>query len=198
MVSAQVLTEGILKWKDAQIMPIKSAQHLRGCMEHFSTTNPICEVLSAHADELLKFGDENNEWVSCPSPEIWDKFWCSMRAIETCPEVDVDWEALFHGSLFRLLPLAGRLSLKMEVRLSIWITVDATLDYLSGISWYDREFFRISTEEVVRLRGIPSDTVFEIGEREILAVAFAVFLWGIRDGVSRRIILRTDNRNVFH
>ena len=196
IASAHVLMESILAWEDSHIMPIKSAQQLRGCMEHFCTANPIWKILSAPVDELLTFGDENNEWVSCPVIEIWQSFRCSMDVIETCMKVDTDWETLFHWSLLRLLPLAQRLSLKMEGQLFIWITVDATLDFISGISWRGREFFRISIVDLVRECGFPIGTVFKIGECEMLAAAFATFLWGVKQGIPRNIILCTDNRNV--
>ena len=198
IVSAQVLMEKILAWKGSQVMLIKSMQQLRGCMEHFSTTNPIWRVLAAPVDHLLTFGDENNQWVSCPQAETWHAFWHTMSVIETCMSNETEWKDLFKGSLLRLLPLHYHLALKMEVRPFIWVTVDATLQWISGISWHDREFFRMSLDDCIRLCGLPIDTVFKIGECEMLAASFAVFLWGGEGGISRNIILCADNRNVFH
>ena len=147
---------------------------------------------------LLAFGDENNQRVSCPQPETWHAFWHTMSVIETCMSNEVNWGNLFKGSLLRLLPLAYRMSLKMEVQPFIWVTVDATLEWISGISWHDREFFRMSIDDCIRLCGFPPDTVFKIGEGEMMAAAFAVFPWVEKSGIPRNIILRTDNRNVSH
>ena len=121
-----------------------------------------------------------------------------MEVIETCMQINSEWRSLFRGSLFRLLPSSQRLSLKMEGELFIRITADAALEWISGISRHGRECFRISTKEVVKLRGLQADFAFKIGECEMLADAFAIFLCGLRDGVPRNVILRTDNRNVFH
>ena len=176
----------------------KSIQKLRGCMGHFATTNHILEILSAPVDELLTYGDENNEWVSCPHAEIWTSFWRSMSVIETCIAEDCSWRSLLRGSLFRLLPLHGRLALKMEVRPFVWITVDATLDFIAGLSWRDHECFRLSVGDCKQLCGTASDEVLRIGECEMMDTALAIILWGIKDGVVRNIILCADNRNVSH
>ena len=196
IVSAQVLIEGISVWKGSHVMLIKSAQQLRGCMEHFCTTNPVWKILATPVGELLTYGDENNEWVSCPVSEVWQNFWRSMEVIETCMEVDSEWMSLFQGSLFRLLPLPQRLSLKMEGGLFIWATVDATLEWISAISWRDCECFRISTKEVVKLCGLQPDFAFDVGECEMTDAEFAILLRVVREGKPRNIILRTDNRNV--
>ena len=121
-----------------------------------------------------------------------------MGVIETCTKEESSWRALFHGSLFRLLPPHERLALKMEVRPFVWITVDATLDYIAGVSWHDHECFRLSIEDCKRMCGVDSDVLLKIGECEMLADALAIFLWGIKEGVVRNIILCTGNRNVFH
>ena len=198
IASAQTLIEGILQWKNSQVMLIKAAQQLRGCMEHFSTTNQIWKILSTPVDELLTYTDENNEWASCPHAEIWTSFWHSMSVLETCMEADQSWRALFHGSLFRLLPLHERLALKMEVQPFVWVTVDATLEYIGGVSWHGNECFRMSATECKRICGLGSDIVLKIGECEMLAAALAIVIWGIKDGVTRNIILCADNRNVLH
>ena len=79
-------------------MLIKSAHQLRGCMEYFGTANPVWEILAAPVDELVTFGDENNEWAARPQVETWHGFWYSMSVIETCMATYSSWRALFRGS----------------------------------------------------------------------------------------------------
>ena len=104
IVAAQILTEGILQWKGTHIMLIKSAQQLRGRMEHFGTTNPAWRALAAPVDDLLTFGDGNNDWVSCHRAETWNGFWYSMSVIETRMADGPSWKSLSRGSFLRLLP----------------------------------------------------------------------------------------------
>lgn len=70
----------------------------------------------------------------------------------------------------------------MEVQPIIWITVDATLEYVSGISRRNRECFRFSSDECKQICGPPEDLVFKIGECEMLAETLAIIMWGIRSG----------------
>ena len=64
----------------------------------------------------------------------------------------------------------------MEVQPFIWITVGAALDYVSGISWHDRECFRFSVEGRAQICGFPGDLVFHIGECEMLAASHAIIM----------------------
>ena len=198
IVSAQVLIVGIRVWKGSHVTPIKCAQQLRGCMEHVCTTYPVWKILATPVDELLTYGDENNEWVSCPVSEIWRNFWRPMEVVETRMRIDSDWRSLFHGSLFRLLPLPQRFPLRMEGGGFIFGTAEAKLEWISGIARRGRECVRISTKKVAELCGFQPDFVFKIGGCEMIAAASSIFLWGLMGGKPRNVILRTDNRNVFH
>ena len=115
-------------------MMVESAQQLRGCMERFRTTNPVCTALSAPVDELLTYGGENNEWASRRNSDKWEAFWYSTSVTETCMANVSSWQAIFHGSLLRLFPHEQRLSLEMGAHACVWITVDDTLEFALGIS----------------------------------------------------------------
>lgn len=56
IIDAPILIEGILQWKGAHILLIKSAQQLRGCVEHFGATSPVWRALAAPVDDPLTFG----------------------------------------------------------------------------------------------------------------------------------------------
>ena len=78
------------------------------------------------------------------------------------------------------------------------ITVDATLERISGVSWHGRQLFRVRVSDCLSFFPSRANEPFRIAECELLAAALAIVLWSKVDGVRRHIILCTDNRNVFH
>lgn len=76
----------------------------------------------------------------------------------------------------------------------VWISVDATLDLLLGISWGGRELPRSSAMELSPPTHPSAGDECLIGERELTGAVSAAMRGSGRNG--RGIILRTDNQNV--
>ena len=106
-------------------------------------------------------------------------------------------DELIRRKMLRMVKPEGRLSLKLEEELYVWITADATLEWISGVSWRDKQFFRVRVSDCLSFFPSLIDEPFRIAECELLAAVFAIMLWSKVDGVRRHIILRTDNKSVF-
>ena len=91
-----------------------------------------------------------------------------------------------------------RLSLKLEEELFVWIDADATLEWISGMSRRGRQFFRVRVSDCMRFCPSRINEPFRIAECELLEAVMAIILWSKVGGVSRHIILRTDNKNIPH
>ena len=97
--------------------------------------------------------------------------------------------------LSRLLILGERLSISSERDRAIWISADATLEWVACISWKDKETFRFPTRIINDLIGLVEYQLV-IGECELASAVIAIRLWGTRLGMSRIIVVFTDNLNV--
>ena len=162
----------------------------------FQATNEVWEIAKGPTDALRGFADEIGRYIRCPIPTACETFRDSLSIIETqCKEEDT-WRALFMGELIRLLEQEERLSFVSGRTRTIWISVDATLSWLAGVSWKDNQAFRFPTEVIKKLIGRPHYQLV-IGEFELAVAAISLLLWGVEDGSHRIIILRTDNINVF-
>ena len=111
-------------------------------------------------------------------------------------KTEEQWKRLFTGNMNRLLTPAERLSLKCEKGSFIWISTDATLEWIRCISWRDKRCFRFGFIDVKEALGISTDTELGIGACEMLAAVISTMIWSDYRGRQRHIILCTDNQNV--
>ena len=79
----------------------------------------------------------------------------------------------------------------------MWMSGDATLETIAGISWADKGYFVFDAPPLIWLfkRNEKEDVI--IGECELLVTLIIALLWGIRNNESRILIICTDNLNVF-
>ena len=129
-----------------------------------------------------------------PTRECGSHFWPTPELIQDCCHSEEAWGSLCMGKLARFLIPEERLSIATERASSIWISGDATLDWMAGISWKDRQFFRIPAGVIQSLIGHLNYQLI-IGECELASAVIAILLLGIRHGLPRIIILCADNLN---
>ena len=180
----------------SQGITLLQMQQLRGHIEHFQSTSLVWRFVKHPADLLLGCSDETGLYIRCPDPIVWRMFWDTMDLIWVFHQDEREWRKLFMGKLVRLLPPEERLPIPSQRENAIWLSVDATLSYVAGISWKDKEAFRFPTSIIQDLIGIPTYPVV-IGECELTSAVLAIVLWGLRGTRSRIVILCTDNINVF-
>ena len=68
---------------------------------------------------------------------------------------DRKWRKLITGDLFRLPNVEARLPFKAENRPPMWIASGAAFGCNGGISWRDREFPRLYTQDCMEVFRIP-------------------------------------------
>ena len=185
----------VFEFDRTQWITLLEMQQLRGDIEHFQSTNEVWRFVKHPADLLLGSSDELGVYIRRPDPRVWRMFWDTMDFIKGFHSVEEEWRKLFTGSLVRLLSPEERLSIRSERERTVWVTTDATLEYIAGISWMGKEAFRMPTTVLNDLIGMPLYTLV-IGECELASAVIAALLWGIRWGIPRIIVLCTDNVNV--
>ena len=101
---ASVLFDQLFESFGSNSPRLLTLQQIRGNVEHFKSTNALWNYFTAPIDALLGCGDECGLWVMSANPDFWVAFWDSMEAIRTIKSSETQWDALFCGSLERLLP----------------------------------------------------------------------------------------------
>ena len=178
-------------------MHVATLQQIRGVAWHFESANVVLAYLTAPVDSLMCFGDERSDWEVCPNKEIWGDFRRTMEVVETHIPTESAWRALFEGQMIRMIKPEERLSLKLEKGVSVWISVDATMEWISGVSWNGRQFFRVRVIDFLHYFPSRMQEPFRIAECELMAAVFAILMWLKVDGVIRHIIRCAANQNVF-
>ena len=92
------------------------------------------------------------------------------------------WQHLFTGDMNRLLTPPERLALKCETGSFICVSTDATLEWIGGISWRGRQYFRASISEVKKILRVQPENVRSIGACETIAAVIAIMIWSLRNG----------------
>ena len=153
VTGAWFLFDGLRQKAGSRTFGILELQQVRGHIEHFEASNAIWKFLTGPIDALLRYSDENAVWANCPSLEVWTAFWNSLMAVFDIMDSDDRWRAAFNGNLIRLLTPEQRLTVKLNQISSrylddcfVWLSADATLTTVGGLSWGGREFFRVSTD----------------------------------------------------
>ena len=149
-------------------------------------------------DALLGHGDEEGIWAKCGDRQLRKAFWGSMRVILLIRKDEEQWARLLCGSLERLLPHEQRFACQQYPERSIWVTGDATLDAVSGVRWFAKEFFFLDAPPLIRIFKRNHQEEIIIGECELLATLLISLLWGLAGETPRISIVCTDNLNVFH
>ena len=152
----RVLFEKLYETRGCRTLEVITSQQIRGHVEHFKASNALWKFLTGPIDLLLGYTDETAVWVNCHVPEVWVEFWDSVGIIFEQLTSDAQWRRMSRGNLIRLLTPEQRLSVHLN-RISprfasdafIWVSVDATLSTLGGLSWGGREFFRVPASEVL-------------------------------------------------
>ena len=201
VAGARVLFEQLAEKTGPHVLEVVTLQQIRGHVEHFKSTNSMWKFLTGPIDLLLRYTDERAVWVNCPVPEIWQSFWNSLSLIFDTLPCESRWKNLFRGSLMRLLTPDQRLSIRLD-RVSprflpdnfVWVSVDATLELLGGLSWGDGEFFRCPTNAALPHFRPPVIGEPIISECELVAATMAIMTWAQHG--CRNIVLCTDNMNV--
>ena len=193
---ASVLFDELFADFGSNTMRMITLQQIRGNIEHFKSTNTLWSYFTAPIDALLGCGDECNLWVVAANADFWIAFWPSVEVIRTIRKCEKKWALLFCGSLERLLPPEQRFACHEYPDRVVWMSGDATLETVAGVSWSDKQFFVFRAAPlVVPFRRNPSEEVI-IGECELLVVLPIALLWGKEDIHSRILIVCADNMNV--
>ena len=79
----------------------------------------------------------------------------------------------------------------------VWVSGDATLNTIAGVSWFDKEYFVLDAPPLVREMKRDLQEEIIIGECELLVTIISALLWGRGNGDTRIIIMCADNYNVF-
>ena len=146
---------------------------------------------------MLGSTDEAGVWITCGIPQVWKAFWESMKVLMFLRKDEKKWAEIFRGKLGRLLPDEQRFACPQYPHNVIWVSGDATLHTIAGVSWFDKEYFVTDAPPLVReLKRDLSEEII-IGECELLVTIIGSLLWGMRNGHPRIIIRCTDNYNVF-
>lgn len=134
MDGARILFGHFFSLKHSQAIRLLEVQQLRGRLEHFHATNDVWGIAKGPTDALLGFADEIGLYIRCPNPTVWKVFRGSLSIVETqCTDEDT-WRGLSQGQLIRLLKHEERLSFASERIRAIWISADAALSWLAGVS----------------------------------------------------------------
>ena len=177
----RVLFEQLVDRRGSRALEVVMLQRVRGHIEHFRASNAIWKFLTGPIDLVLRYTDEQATWVNCPVPEVWDSFWNGMDTVFDLTHSEYQWRGIFHGDLIRLLTPGQRLSVRMG-RISprfipdrfAWVSVDATLDLMGGLSWGAREFFRTPASRALPHFRAPVTGGPIIGECELTAATMAI------------------------
>ena len=202
ITGARALFEKLFETRRCRALEVITLQQIRGHVEHFKAPNSLWKFLTGPIGLLLGYTDETAVWVNCPVPEVWVAFWDSMGVVFEQLASDAQWHKMFRGTLIRLLTPEQRLSVHLN-RISprfpsgafTWVSLDATLSTLGGLSWGDREFFRSPASGVLSPLRKGSGGAPIISECELVAALIGIFLWS-RPG--RHVLLCTDNQNVLN
>ena len=73
-----------------------------------------------------------------------------MDIVRIIRQDENSWNMLFAGRLGRLLPPGQKFARAQQPGDIIWISADATLDRIAGISCEDKEFFALDDARLVR------------------------------------------------
>ena len=148
IAGARVLFYQLRDKAGSRALEVVTSQQVRGHIVHFRDANAMWEFLTGPIDLLLRYTDEQANWVNFPDPEVWDSFWNSLSAVFGIMESEHQWRKIFQGNLLRLLSPEQRLSVHVDrgssrfsLDRSIWESVDATLEIVGGSSCGGREFF---------------------------------------------------------
>ena len=153
-------------------------QRIRGNPEHFESTNTMWNFFTAHVDALLGCADEAGIRINCGFPHVWMALWESMKVLICLRKDGRKWADIFKGSLERLLPAEQRFARHQYPQNVIWVSGDATLNTVAGVSWFGREYFVCDAPPLIRemKRDVQDEII--IGECELLVSILGALLWG--------------------
>ena len=196
-VGDTVLFDEVFSEFGSRIMRLITLQRIRGNIAHFRSTNMIWSFFTGPIDALMGYADEANTWINCGSKHIWHAFWSAMDIVRIIRRTPSSWDKLSTGRLGRLLPPEQRFACPQQPEDIVWISADATLNRIAGISWEDNEFFVFDADRLVRqFKRDEAETVI-ISECELIVILISVLLWYQKDSRKRTMIICADNANVF-
>ena len=123
-----------------RIMRLITLQRLRGNIEHFRSTDMMWSFFTGPIDSLMRYADEANTWINCGSRHVWHAFWSAMDIVRIIRRTESSWGDLFTGKLERLLPPEQRFACLQQPQNIVWISADATLGKIAGVSWGAESF----------------------------------------------------------
>ena len=128
-------------------------------------------IFTAPVDALMCFGDELIDWAVCPSKVARGGFWQPMEVAGRTWRGNLRGAAYLRGWVIRMIKHAGGLSLKLETYTFARITANATIGWISGASWRDRQFFRIPGSDRLHFLQGRMNEALRVAECELLSAA---------------------------
>ena len=196
-VGATILFDEVFSEFGSRIIRLITLQRIRGNIEHFRSTNMLWSFFTGPIDALMGYADDANTWINCGSKHIWHAFWSAMDIIRIIRRTPSSWDKLPTGRLGRLLPPEQRFACPQQPEDIEWISADATLNRIAGISWEDSEFFVFDADRSVRQFKRDEAENAIISECELIVILISVLLWRQKDSRKRTMIVCADNANVF-
>ena len=139
---ARLLRDQLNDRFQSRAVEVRTSQQIRGHMGNLQTANHLRRCLAGPVDMLFRYSDESEIRANCRMVDIWDAIWAVISLICTLMQALNQWRPCFHGSLVRLLKPEQRSSIHLD-RLSthhlsgnfVWVSVDATREFVGGLSW---------------------------------------------------------------
>ena len=182
-------------------LAVKSLQTLRGLMTHWLCSCLFWKTCLQPVDALLSHASEDSLFIRCGDPELYKAFWSMFQLLRNLAQGDILWKNLFRGDMGRLSEVHKRFACPQECKDVLWLTGDATMNVVSSINWNDREFAKLSVEELMASFNGPNSRPPIIADIELISSITGVVIWaGIEEssGEKQRVaIVDTDNLNVF-
>ena len=161
----------------SRIVTLKALQELRGCYTHWEVANNIWLYFARPVDLLLGFGDEMGIWVNCDDLNIWASYWQTIEWLREIAEDNGEWKKLFNGHLDRCLPLNIRLSGNIQLPPVMWLSSDATLNWIGVINWRDKQFICAPVGNLLNPFMTRETGNVHISDVELLALVMGIVVW---------------------